>query len=59
MDVRQDEVGRRGVQDVERLAAVLRFAHDGEWQDGCAIVQQLAQPMPRGSFVVDDQDAEG
>jgi hypothetical protein len=47
------------VQNVERLAPVLRLADDRERQHGRAIVEKLAQPMTRGAFVVDDQDAEG
>jgi len=47
------------VQDVERLASVLCLADDRERQHGRAIVEKLAQPMTRGAFVVDDQDAEG
>jgi hypothetical protein len=38
---------------------VLRLADDRERQHGRAIVEQLAQPVPRGAFIVDDQDAEG
>jgi len=58
MDVCQDEVRRCVVQDVERFATVLRFADHRDRQHGGAIVEQFAQPMPRGCLVVDDQDAQ-
>ncbi len=59
VDVGEHEVGRRRMQDVERLAAVLRLADDRDRQHRGAIVEQLAQPMPRRRLVVDDQDAQG
>ena len=44
VDVGEDELGGRGLQQVERLAAVLRLADDRERQRAGAVVEQLAQP---------------
>jgi len=57
VDVREDEVGRRRVQDVERFTPVLRLADDRKRQNRRAVVEQLAQPVSSRRFVVDDQDA--
>ena len=43
MDVGQHEVDGDRLQELDRLAAVLRLADDGEWQRRGAVIEKFAQ----------------
>ena len=58
LDIGEDEISAHRVQQLERLAASACFADHRERQHFAAIVEQLAQPAPRGRLVVDDQDPQ-
>ena len=58
VDVGEHELGRRGLQQIQRLAPVLCLADDGDGQRSGAVVEELAQPAAGGSLVVDDEYAK-
>ncbi len=58
VDVGQHEVDGDRLQELDRLAAVLRLADDGERQRRGAVIEKFAQTAARGRLVVDDQDTE-
>ena len=58
VDVGQHEIGGRALQQVERLAAVLRLADDRQRQRGEQSSSRSRSRRRAGAFVVDDQHAQ-
>src|SRR5207302_7758395 len=58
MNVGEDELGGRRLQQIERFTAVLRFADDRQRQCTHAVVEQLAEAPPCRCLVIDDQNAQ-
>src|SRR6266496_3730743 len=58
MNVGEDELGGRRLQQVERFAAVLGFADNRQRQCTHAVVEQLTEAPSCGCLIVDDQNAQ-